>query len=106
MGSRSVPAGLVRIADVRHRIAKDATGAISSSLADASLLIFSPNNTSVRFSMGGTPTTNTGILIKSSDPPFVFDGYNGGSTNYMFAVGGTAQVSISGFKTVGSGSRS
>ena len=106
MGSRSVPAGLIRIGDFRHLIAKNTTGAINAGLADASLLIFSPNNTSVRFSMGGDPTASTGILIKSSDPPFFFDGYNGDATNYMFAVGGTAEVSISGFKTVGSGSRS
>jgi prepilin-type processing-associated H-X9-DG protein len=87
-------------------VAKDSTGAISSTLADASVLIFSVNNTNVRFSMGGTPTASTGILIKSSDPPFRFEGYDGGSTNYLFADGGTAQVSISGFKYVGSGSRS
>lgn len=104
--SRQVPAGLIRIGDYRHRIAKDSTGALSSSLADASLLIFSVNSTSVRFSMGGTPTASTGILIKSSDPPFRFEGYDGGSTNYLHAIGGTAQVSVSGFKRVGSGSRS
>ena len=106
MGSRSVPAGLVRVTDIRQRIEHNATAPISSTLADASLLIFSVNNTAVRFTMGGTTTVNTGILIKSSDPPFVFDGYDGGSANYLFAVIGTAQVSISGFKTVGSGSRS
>ena len=105
MGSRTIPAGLSRVADVRHRIAKDDTGAISANLADASLLVISVNNTSVRFSMGGTPTASTGILIKSSDPPFIFDGYDGGATNYLYADGGTAQVSISGFKRVGSGSR-
>ena len=100
------PAGLVRVGEFRHLIAKDMTGVLNSGLADASLLLFSVNNTSVRFSMGGTPTASTGILLASGLAPFEFDGYNGGSTNYLFAIGGTAQVSVSGFKRVGSGSRS
>lgn len=101
-----IPAGLVRVTDVRHRIAKDSTGAISSTLADASVLFFSVNNTSVRFSMGGTPTASTGILIKAENYPWRFDGYDGDSDNYLYAIDGTAQVSISGFKYVGAGSRS
>ena len=106
MGSRTHPAGLVRVADYRHSIPKNTTAVINAGLADASLLIFSVNNTSVRFSMGGTPTAATGILIKASNPPFTFDGYNGAATNYLFAVGGTAQVNVSGFKRAGAGSRS
>ena len=104
--SRTIPAGLTRVGDYRHLVAKDDTGALNSGLADASLIVFTVNNTSVRFSMGGTPTASTGILLASGLAPFVFDGYDGGSSNYLFAVGGTAQVSVSGFKRVGSGSKS
>jgi len=100
------PAGLERVTDIRQLIAKNNTAVISSTLADASILFFSVNRTSVRFSMGGTPTANTGILLTYDQGPFTFEGYNGGSTNYLFPIGATAQVSISGFKRAASGSKS
>lgn len=103
---RTHPAGLVRIGDYRHLIPKNKTAVLNSGLADASLLYFSVHNTAVRFSMGGTPTASTGILLMSGLAPFPFEGYDGESDNYLFAVGGTAYVSVSGFKRVGSGSRS
>lgn len=67
-----------------------------------SRLVISVETNNVRFRDDGTaPTLTTGVLLLTTNSPYVFDGYNRTSALKFQRSTGTAKISIAAYKNKG-----
>lgn len=82
-----------------EQIAANSTAATISSTAQlARLLLITVENQDARMRFDSTaPVASTGILLKTGQLPFVYDGYNGAPLKFVSSVTTAADITIASF---------
>lgn len=101
--SRVGLAGLIPVGAQEMTLSDSTAIAVNSTLRAASVLLFSVETQSARFSMSATPALTTGVLFRTSPGIYMLEGYNGTSKAMFQRSTGTCTVQIEGFRHPGDG---
>ena len=102
MAKRNIPAGLVSVGFQTISQTNSTAQGLNSTTQVGHVFIVSVETQSARMRVDGTsPAGTTGVLLLTTNSPYVFEGLPGASVKFFRATGGTSKISVQAFKYKG-----
>ena len=102
MAVRNIPAGLVSVGFQTISQTNSTAQGLNTTTSPGKVFLISVETQSARMRVDGTsPAGTTGVLLLTTNSPYLFEGLPGSSIKFFRATGGTSKISVQAFKYKG-----